>query len=192
MHSRDVSHPAFIAPRPPIVKTDRVEKTSVVGTEMNEMKAQRHPECQKGRQHQECAPKLCKPAAIAAPIALQVPERGAAQTDEADGPGDLQQPDRGVEIPPKAITARGTSLSDRLLKRDVAAEFDFHVECRDLQGHFGRKGFCARNAVRRDGFGYCALDFTLRIDADRLEEFADAQVESFFVHSRSPISAEAG
>src|SRR5487761_576066 len=65
---------------------------------------------------------------------------------------------------------------------DVAVEGRLELEARNLQRHPCRERLLAGDRAGRDRLGHRLLDLALRVDADQLEEFPDAEVESFFVH----------
>jgi hypothetical protein len=53
------------------------------------------------------------------------------------------------------------------------------------------KGLIALDAAGGARLGHRLLDLALRAHADHLEEFADAEVEGFFIHGNSPLNSVA-
>jgi len=69
-----------------------------------------------------------------------------------------------------------------LLQLDLAVEADLQAERWNLERRVDRKGFGAGDAAFLDRLVDRLLDLALLADADRLQEFAQADVEDFFVH----------
>ena len=72
----------------------------------------------------------------------------------------------------------------QLRKGDIALELDIQLQPRHRQRDRRRKRFCAFDVAGIERLPYRLLDFKLRIDADRLEQFAYAKVKSLFVNLR--------
>lgn len=70
----------------------------------------------------------------------------------------------------------------RLLELDLAVESDVDAEPGHDQRHLGGKGLAAGDRSVGDRTRHRLFDLALRADADHLQEFADAQIEGFFVH----------
>jgi hypothetical protein len=68
----------------------------------------------------------------------------------------------------------------RVQQPDLAVEPDLEPEGRNRERHARRKRLGVD--AGSDGLGHRLLDLALRVDADRLEEFADALVECVVVH----------
>lgn len=68
----------------------------------------------------------------------------------------------------------------RLAEVDLAVELDVELEAEDLEPHRRWKG-CPRLA-RSDRLGDRLLNVALGADAYHLQEFANAEIEGFFVH----------
>src|SRR5438045_7548163 len=69
-----------------------------------------------------------------------------------------------------------------LLQHDLAGKRHAKIESRDFERHRGRKALAAEDAARGDRFCNFLLDRALRIDADHLQKFSDAEIEGFFIH----------
>src|SRR5258707_896754 len=82
-------------------------------------------------------------------------------------------------------TSRPSSPRIALLQADFAVELDVDLQARELQPYVHRETLVASDRPVRDRLRDRALDLALRADADHLQELADAQVESFFVHGTS-------
>src|SRR5207302_5064010 len=67
-------------------------------------------------------------------------------------------------------------------------ERHFQAEARDLERHVRRQRLAALELAAHHGVLHRLLDLALRVDADHLQELADAEVERFLVHAYLPES----
>src|SRR5205814_255977 len=67
----------------------------------------------------------------------------------------------------------------------LAVELHLQLQAGDLQGHLRRQRLAATERLGGEALGHRLLDLALRVDAHRLEELADAEVEGFLIHGVS-------
>src|SRR3954469_5983110 len=115
-------------------------------------------------------------AVPAHPVSIATPSASAARTLLGNaGPPQVSAPSWGGRR--DAAASGGT-----LLQLDLAIEVHVDGEARNLERHLRRKGFGAGDALCGERGGDRLLDLALRVDADHLEELANAHVEVVFVH----------
>src|SRR6188768_443944 len=73
-------------------------------------------------------------------------------------------------------------VSSPSLQLDLAVERNVDAQAGHLQSDGRRKRFVALDAACGDCVPHGVLDRALRIDADHLQIFPNAEVEGFFVH----------
>src|SRR6266481_8607782 len=93
------------------------------------------------------------------------------------------------EAPPSPTRGEGKEEpSPELTQFDLAGYLVAETDATDGQHHFGRQLFMTLEAAAGDGVADRFFDFTLRGDADLLEEAAQAGVENVLVHGALPMS----
>ena len=86
----------------------------------------------------------------------------------------------------KADKRRG----ERLLQPDLTIDLKAKIQFWNCKRYTCRKSLITLDVSLFQGFSHRLFDFALRIDAHNLEEFADAEVEGFFMHRNSFLIPE--